>query len=180
MRHIENHPHPGPALEGTAGRLFERLADLSQVPPAVRRFHWRAGRFHGRALVTTRRFAGLFGLPSRSGEFDIAVDVWCDERGEIWTRHFPPRPMQSRLRAQDGVLVERLGFATLRFRLHATAQALDWECIGVRLLGVPLPPRWFRVIARESAAGGRYRFEAGASLPGLGRLVHYDGWLDVA
>jgi len=160
--------------------MFESLADLSLVPPEVRRFHARAGRFFGRATVRTRRWAGLLGLPSRDGEFDIAVDIWRDERGEVWTRHFPPRPMQSRLRAQDGVLVERLGLATLRFRLHARADALAWECFGVRVLGVPLPPGWFRVIARESAADGRYRFEAGASLPVLGELVRYEGWLDVA
>lgn len=160
--------------------LFARLADLSAVPPEVGAFHERAGRFHGRARVTTRWWARLFGLPGRSGEFDIAVDVGRDGAGEIWTRHFPPRPMQSRLHADGGALVERLGPATLRFRLHATHDALTWECVAVRVLGVPLPPRWFRVIARESAAQGKYRFEAGASLPGLGPLVHYDGWLDVA
>jgi len=160
--------------------MFERLADLSLVPPEVARFHARAGRFTGRARVAARRWGWLLGLPARSGEFDIAVDVWRDGDGEIWTRHFPPRPMQSRLGARDGLLVERLGPATLRFRLIASPQALVWECIGVRILGIPLPPPWFGVIARESAADGRYRFEAGASLPGLGRLVHYEGWLDVA
>ena len=159
--------------------LFERLTDLSQVPPEVRTFHHRAGRFHGRTVVTTHRFAGWFGLPSRSGEFDIAVDVWRDGDGEIWTRHFPPQPMQSRLRAQGDTLFERLGFATLRFRMRASREALEWDCIGIRLLGIPLPPRWFRVIARESAEAGRYRFTAGASLPGFGELVRYEGWLDV-
>ena len=160
-------------------RLFARLADLALVPPEVRRFHERAGRFHGRTSVVTRPWARWFGLPARSGEFDIAVDVWRDEIGEIWTRHFPPRPMQSRLRADGDALVERLGLATLRFRLHASSEALEWECVGVSVLGVPLPPRWFRVIARESAGDGKYRFTAGASLPWLGELVRYEGWLDV-
>ena len=162
-----------------SGSLFGRLVDLFRVPREVRRFHERAGRFHGKARVTTRWWARLFGLPGRSGEFDIAVDVWRDADAEIWTRHFPPRPMQSRLRAEGHELVERLGLTTLRFRLHASPVALEWECVEVRLLGIPLPPRWFAVIARESAAGGKYRFEAGASLPGLGALVHYDGWFDV-
>jgi hypothetical protein len=164
---------------GAAPPLFARLVDLSAVPPEVRRFHERHGRFHGRALVTTRRFAGLFGLPSRSGEFDIAVDIQRDGDAENWTRHFPPRLMRSRLRAEDGWLVERLGVVTLRFVLTASAEALDWQCIDVRVLGLPLPARWFRVIARESARDGRYRFVAGASLPLLGELVRYEGWLDV-
>jgi hypothetical protein len=159
--------------------LFGRLIDLSKVPPEVRHFHERAGRFLGRAQVTTRRFARWFGLPGRSGEFGIAVDIWRDGDAEIWTRHFPPRPMQSRLRAVDGLLVERLGLATLRFRLCATPEALDWECIGVSLLGVPLPAHWFRVIARETARDRRYRFLAGASLPLLGELVRYEGWLEL-
>lgn len=159
--------------------MFARLADLSRVPLEVRRFHERAGRFHGRAVVSTRRLAWLLGLPSRSGECEIAVDVWRDEGGEIWTRYFPPRPMRSGLRVEGDLLVERLGLATLRFRLHASFEALEWECVGVSVLGVPLPPRWFRVIACESARDGRYRFIAGASLPGVGELVRYEGWLDV-
>lgn len=176
---------PEGLASGSAGSprthfVFGRLVDLARVPPAVRRFHERAGRFVGAARVTTRPWARLFGLPSRSGEFEIAVDVWRDGEGEIWTRHFPPRPMQSRLRARDGMLVERLGAATLHFRLQASGEALAWECVQVRLFGVPLPAHWFAVIARESDEGGRYRFEAGASLPGLGPLVHYAGWLDVA
>lgn len=159
--------------------VFSRIVDLSILPREVRVFHQRAGRFHGRATVTTRPWTRWLGLPSRAGEFDIAVDVWRDGEGEIWTRHFPPRPMQSRLRAEGGTLVERLGVVTLRFKLHASRAALEWECIDVRVLGVPLPPRWFGVIARESAQDGHYHFTAGASMPKLGTLVHYEGWLDV-
>jgi hypothetical protein len=161
--------------------VFARLVDLSAVPIEVRRFHERSGRFSGRAVVTSHRplIARLMGLPQRSGEFDVHVDVERDGDAEVWTRHFPPRPMRSRLQADGGWLVERLGVVTLRFALTASAEALDWHCVDVRWLGLPLPARWFRVVARESARDGKYRFVAGASLPLLGELVHYEGWLDV-
>ena len=88
--------HASEGLTPATGRagVFAQLVDLSTVPVEVRRFHERAGRFHGRATVTTKPWARWFGLPGRSGEFDIAVDGWRDDAGEIWTRHFPPRPMQ--------------------------------------------------------------------------------------
>ena len=50
---------------------------------------------------------------------------------------------------------------------------------GVRFLGVPLP-RFLApsVFTFESEREGRYHFEVEASLPLLGRIVRYEGWLE--
>ena len=81
-------------------------------------------------------------------------------------------------RGVDGVY-ERLGLLRFQFRLVAGDGGIEWQVVAVRLFGLPLPRRWFReVSAREFEQEGRYRFEVGAGLPLLGRIVDYSGWLD--
>jgi len=51
--------------------------------------------------------------------------------------------------------------------------------VRVRVLGIPLPAAWFAgVHAREYERDGRYRFDVVATLPLIGLLVHYHGWLE--
>lgn len=168
--------------------LFRALLGdaLDRVPAPIRALHEHPlpHRFAGRAEVEAaqgllaRGLARLTGLPSRSGETAVAVAIEPDGDGEIWTRHFPPRPMRSRLWQRDGVLYEQLGPVRLRFRLDATADGLDWRLLSVHGLGVPMPAALRHgVAARETAPAGRYRFEVAAAFPLLGHLVAYRGWL---
>ena len=118
--------------------------------------------------------------PTREGEVPIAVTISAHGEGQCWHRDFPPHPMVSALSADGDLLRERLGPATLHFRLHADAQGLTWDLCRVRVLGVPLPRAWFTVLARESEREGRYCFEVRAEMRGIGLLAGYAGWLDVA
>ena len=62
----------------------------------------------------------------------------------------------------------------------ANEPGLTWRLVRVRALGLPLPLGWFGgVRAREFERDGRYRFDVRAALPGIGLLVHYQGWLNV-
>ena len=90
--------------------------------------------------------------------------------------------MVSRLRLRGGILCERLGPLQLRYLLHARDGAIWWQVVGVRMLGaVPLPARWFRgVTCREREHEGRYEFLVEASLPLVGRIIRYEGWLQPA
>ncbi|MGH8078215.1 MAG: DUF4166 domain-containing protein, partial [Lysobacter sp.] len=87
--------------------------------------------------------------------------------------------------SRDGLLCERLGPVRFGFRLSVEALphagfAIHWRLERVRLLGMPLPVRWFTgVHAREYESKGRYHFDVVAALPVAGLLVHYKGWLDV-
>ena len=88
--------------------------------------------------------------------------------------------MPSRLWREGDVLCERLGMATFGFHLEVVNEAIVWRVVRVGVFGVSLPPRWFTGVgARESADGERYTFDVWASLPLVGMLVHYTGWLDV-
>ena len=127
-----------------------------------------------------RLIARVLGLPLADGEGPLEVTIQASGCGQRWIRHFPPRPMISDLDADAGLLRERLGPTTLRFRLEADARGLTWTLVSVRLLGLPLPVAWFRACeARESELDGRYRFFVRAQLPGIGLLVGYEGWLEL-
>ena len=87
--------------------------------------------------------------------------------------------MRSQLRADAGVLIERLGLVAFRFQLAVRDDAIVWSVAGVRVLGLlPLPRHWFHQVgARESDDGARYCFDVSATLPLAGLLVRYRGWL---
>jgi hypothetical protein len=86
--------------------------------------------------------------------------------------------MHSRLSARNSLLAERLGAMTLVFVLKAVAGRIEWRVAGARFLGVPLPTRWFvGACATEALVGGRYTFDVRATLPVVGLLVYYRGWL---
>ena len=110
----------------------------------------------------------------------IEVTIQADAQGEVWLRRFPGHVMRSSLFFDQGWLGERLGPMRFRFRLAPDDEHLRWSVAGVRLLFVPLPARLFRgVLATESVEHGRYRSDVAATLPLVGLLVHYRGWLDV-
>lgn len=176
---IEDQPHA----------LFPRLLGdaFAYVSPHVRALHLHAGTRRYRGEVEVERGCGLLAalciraarLPP-AGQGPIEVEIVEDVNGERWTRHIAGHAMRSRLWAQGDLLCERLGFVTFGFLLHADAGAIMWQVVRVRVLGLPLPARWFaQVAAREYEDAGRYRFDVSAALPLAGLLVRYRGWLDV-
>ncbi len=168
--------------------LFRRaLGDAyAALPTCLRALHDGSGRWRGEAMVDrghgvlSRLCAWLTRLPP-AGVHPVVVEIATEHDGERWTRRYgAAHAMPSRLWAARGVLHERLGPATLRYRMTVEAGAIVWHVAGIRILGLlPLPVRWFAgVEARESGDDGRYRFDVRARLPGIGLLVHYRGWLE--
>lgn len=177
------------ALSGGFTPLFARLLgrDFEALPAVVRRLHLRTGPQRHQGEVEVRRGEGWLSrlcaaatrLPP-AGQGPITVDIDIQPEGERWIRHVRRHAMPSRLWGQDGLLCERLGLMRFGFGLRVRDEGIEWTVERVRALGVPLPARWFGgVRARESAQGERYAFDVQASLPGIGLLVHYRGWLDV-
>jgi hypothetical protein len=169
------------------------LADqFDTLPPKVRALHDGAGVRHYHGKVEVERGHGLASrwcawatrLP-QAGKGTIRVEIDAAHGGERWARVIAGRSMRSRLWVRDALLRERLGLATFAFRLDVetlpgSGRAVVWRVANVRVLGVPLPRRWFaRVVAREYEREHRYRFDVTATLPWIGLLVHYRGWLEV-
>jgi len=173
--------------------LYRQLlsARFDDLPPTVRALHERTGFHRYRGKVEVERGHGVIArlcawatrLP-REGRGMIEVEIDSATQGERWARIVAGRAMRSRLWADDTLLCERLGLVTFAFRLDVAplgaGHAVVWHVAKVRALGVPLPKRWFEGVgAREYERDRRYRFDVFATLPGVGRLVHYRGWLDV-
>lgn len=158
------------------------------LPAAVRALHEAAGRELAGEIHVVRgsnplaalagRIAGL--PPSFRGGFRF--ESIPGPGTETWCRRVGGHEMRSTLRASDGMLAERMGLIQFRFALEPDATGLNWRLARVRWLGIPLPVSWFAgVHAREfQHDDGRYGFSVEAALPLLGRIVRYDGALDVS
>jgi hypothetical protein len=169
--------------------LYRRLlGDRFDVLPArVRELHDVAGTsvWTGRADVErgrslpSRMVATLFGLPPAGRDQALEVTFLPDGDTELWTRRFGDAVFRSMQYKRDGLLRERVGPSTFVFALETSADGMALKLKGVRFLGVPLP-RFLAptVFTFESERDGRYRFEVEASLPLLGRIVRYEGWLE--
>jgi hypothetical protein len=173
-----------------ASLFRELLGDgLDRVPAAVRMLHDAPlpARFEGRVMVRAaegllgRWLARMTGLPAKTVEAPVSVTIEADGEAEIWTRAFPPRPMRTRLWREGGLLHEAFGPVEMRFRLAADGEGIVWHPVSATIRHNPVPATWLRgVHARESVREGRYAFDVAAHLPWAGRVVAYEGWLDVA
>lgn len=169
--------------------LFQQAlgASFFRLPESLRQLHASRGhvRYAGVASIEggrnplARLCARIAGLPRPGRDLATTIDFAIDAQGETWRRDFGGARMSSRLTFRGGLLRERLGPLQFRHGLLANEGAIWWTVAGVRLFGVlPLPASLFEgVRCREFEQDGRYRFEVDASLPLVGRVVRYEGWL---
>ncbi len=169
--------------------LYRRLLGerFEHLPARVRELHDVAGEsvWTGRADVdrgrslASRVVATLFGLPPAGRDQALRVTFQVDGDREIWSRSFGDAVFRSVQYARSGLLRERVGPSTFVFALETSDDGMALKLHGVRFLGVQLP-RFLAPSVRtfESECKGRYQFEVEASLPLLGRIVRYAGWLE--
>lgn len=170
--------------------VFQQVlrARFFNLPASLRALHSMRGRavYAGRVRIErgrnplARMCAAVAGMPPAMADAPLQVEFTADARAETWRRDFGGHRMTSRLRCRKGVLVERLGPLQFRFALHTADGAIYWNAVGVRVFGiVPLPAALFaQVRCREREHAGRYEFLVEATLPLLGPLVRYEGWLE--
>lgn len=176
---------------GAASELFPRLIGpaFERLPELVRRLHTSPlplrvsgeAQVHAATRGVARLLARLLGFPSQARQAPISVLLERDGRGERWSRCFAERTLSSRLQPEGDLLMERFGPLRLRFQLEVDGGVLHWRPRALSLLGLPLPRALAAAIeAREWVEDGRYRFLARGALPGVGQVVGYEGWLEVA
>lgn len=170
--------------------LYERVMGdhFARLAAPVRRFHRLAGRheMHGRVTIeapespSARWLARLLGAPTAAGSGAIRFELAAHAEQEVWTRHFPSHTMVSTLSGGDGGVVEHLGAARLRFELTENGGALGMRLTGLRFFGLPCP-RWLlpTIVAEETGTDDRLHFRVMASLPLIGRVTGYSGYLMV-
>ena len=164
------------------GPAFDRLA------PALARFHGLSGRhrLQGEVAVEApasalgRLLARALGAPQQAAHGAIVFELDANPVAEVWTRHFPARTMQSTLRQSGDLIVEHLGAARLGFVLEEAQGRLVMRLRHLHFWGVPCPA-WLRpqVVAEETGRGDALHFHVLATVPWVGRVVHYRGHLVV-
>lgn len=170
--------------------LYERVMGkrFLAMPEIVRAMHRICGDsgasgeatvVRGRSLLA-RLTAWVMGFP-REGSHLLHVSFVEDNGVERWTRHVGDRSFTSHLSERDGRLCERFGPLRFLFDLPSDAQGLEMHIRRWSVFGIPLPPSLApRTRAREWQQQGRFHFDVPISLPLVGLVVHYTGWLDPA
>jgi hypothetical protein len=164
-----------------ARAMGERLAAL---PTAVRDMHDVVGDAGAAGEGSVRRGKGLAWLIGRvmgfppGGDYPVHVAFAAQDGKERWTRDFGGYVFSSELSAAGQGVAERFGPLRFAFDLPSDGAGLAMVLRRWTAFGVPMP-RWLgpRIAAREWEEAGRFRFEVGVSLPLLGEVVRYIGWL---
>jgi len=180
IRHeIEERALPPPLYARVMGRGFDEL------PASVRAIHDVCGDAGAEGEGTVVRGAGplarLMGALMRfppTGTYPLHVAFAEREGVERWTRDFGGHRFSSELSEADGFVSERFGPLRFTFALPSSREGLEmrlrrWLCLGIPL-PLPLAPR---IAAREWEERGRFRFEVQVSMPLVGEIVRYCGWL---
>jgi Domain of unknown function (DUF4166) len=169
--------------------LYRRLLGqrFDELPGRVRELHDLTGTsvWAGRADVergsspASRLVATLFGLPLAGRNQALRVTFKPSRSREIWARKFNKTVFCSVQYERAGLLRERVGPTTFVFALEASAHGLALKLKSVRFLGLPLPRLLTpSVLTFETERSGRYQFDVEASLPFVGLIVRYVGWLE--
>jgi len=155
------------------------------LPAAVREMHWLCGDggASGQANVTrgrnplARLVAVLMRFPP-AGSHPLHVSFVERDGVERWTRHFGDRKFSSHLSEQAGQLTERFGAMRFVFDLPSDEHGLAMHISRWSVFGLPLPLALApRTSAREWEEDSRFHFDVPISLPLIGLIVHYAGWL---
>lgn len=158
----------------------------AMLPPAVRRLHdlCRDGGAAGEGRVVrgrsrlARAVAAAMRFP-KSGTWPLHV-AFAESGGvERWTRDFGGHIFSSELSQAGEGVTERFGPSRFDFALPAAPHGLEMRLRRWSLLRLPMPlvlaPR---IAAREWEEEGHFRFEVAVSLPLLGQVIAYAGWLE--
>ena len=161
---------------------FRALPDPIQVMHDRSRCFSATGRCdvdHG-ANPIARLVSALFRLPRAGRDLPVSVKFMARGESETWERDFAGHIMRSRLsRARiPGQIKERFGPFAFTIRLRWDSARLHYEIAAGRFLGLRLPRALLpRSDTFESVEDGVFRFDVRLSLPLIGLLAHYRGWL---
>lgn len=135
----------------------------------------------GRSLPA-RIAAALFGFPKAGQDVPVTVRFRIADGRETWQPTFAGRTFSS-IQSEgtgrfDGLLAERFGPLTFGLALVVDDAKLWLVVRRWTFLGLPLPLALSPGSrAHESAEGGRFHFDVEITLPLIGLIVRYRGWL---
>jgi len=172
--------------------LFQQVlgAAWSELPAPVRNLHDVSSnaRFSGRASVIRgssllAKMVGWFaGFPAAGKDVDVTVDIATGGERETWRRNFAGHAFSSEMRAGNdwlaALMCERFGPIRLGMALVTDGDVLRYVPRRWTFLGMPMP----KVLMPngeifETVVDGKFVFHVEITLPFIGNVVTYDGWL---
>lgn len=171
---------PDNAFRACLGAAFD------QLPETIRRAHIGKIQLKGHARVSpggtlARLLAKVMGLPPAAERVAMTVEGNHLPDRMTWRRRFGERVFESSFRLRRGRLIESLGPFRLELRLKVRERRLRYVLERVTLLGIVVPRGLAPSLeAWEGERDGRYDFAVEVRLPFVGRLVRYEGLLDLA
>jgi saccharopine dehydrogenase-like NADP-dependent oxidoreductase len=180
----ENSVRPAPLFRRALGPAFDAM------PAATQTLHRSAPAVlsKGEANIDPpenfvgRLICALFRFPKPGKAQPVEVLVEQSGEGERWIRRYPGRGMISFMSHPDPAtssLEERFGPFSFRMKITGYEKGLDMRMVSARMGQLPLP----RFLVPEITATertderGRHLFDVSISLPLVGRIVRYAGWL---
>ncbi len=129
-----------------------------------------------------RMISALFRFPRPGRQVPLEVLIEQTDKSERWVRRYPGREMVSVMGSPDAngnTLEETFGIFSFCMKISARRDGLDMQMISARAGPVPLPGYLVpEVTATERVDKlGRHMFDVSISLPIIGRIVRYSGWL---
>jgi hypothetical protein len=180
--------------ERPAPPLLERVmaGEFATLPEAWRRLAdiHDLDRFSGEGSVErgSGRLAGmvalLFGFPPQASSVPVSVTKECTGDGEKWTRRFGTKTFVSQLSRKTGdrpgVIRERFGPFSFILDLTARNGRVEWPVERWRFLGIAMPRRLAPQSRSSEEVGtdGKFRFDVSITLPFVGPVIRYRGWLE--
>ncbi|MGI9463363.1 MAG: DUF4166 domain-containing protein, partial [Aestuariivirgaceae bacterium] len=126
--------------------------------------------------------ASIMGFPGAGQDVPVEVELSVKNRVETWVRRFNGKVFASTqefgVGRYEGLVVERFGPMAFGLALVEEDTQLHllmrrWDIFGIAM-PVMLAPR---IVAFEHAARDRFNFSVNLSLPLIGLIVAYRGWL---
>ncbi len=171
--------------------LYQRVLGekFDALPQTIKDLHTFEGRkqLSGEADVRCNEtivgwfLLRLLRLPRTGKGQKARVRLEQDGQGERWHRSFGRDSFSSRVTLhgkKPGRIVETMGGVSAVIGLQVIPGGLQWDVESLSLLGLSLPRCIAPVTkATEREVDGLYRFDVSVTLPLLGLLVSYQGWL---
>ena len=129
--------------------------------------------------IVRKTLAALLRMPRAGEHLPVCLEVVVKGDRELWLRHFPGRCMRTAQWADGDILMEGFGPGRFSSALVVEGSRLRYEFRRAWIAGIRLP-RWFspHVDSYVDAGDTGWRVVVDIFAPFLGKIVHYEGWVE--
>ncbi len=166
--------------------LYRRVLGprFDALPAVLQRFHDapRGGKARGTFRVergagpVRNGLAALWRMPPAGDDVPVRLEVVVDGQREHWRRHFREHCLASIQWAEGDLLMESFGAGSFVSAVVIDGSCLRYDVRRTWLAGLAIP-RWLAPEIDGSVHAGEsgWRVVTQFSLPVLGKIVHYEG-----